>query len=156
MRWGLWQTMWESGRGTFLFLLHRPLAREKLLGVKLLTGAAACLFVATFPVAWYAIWAATPGTHASPFTWSMTAWSWLWAVELPLLYLGAFLSGLRPARLFGSRFAPLAAGIALVLFAELLSSQLSAWWPAILLATLLVDACYALSILHVAATRDYS
>lgn len=153
---GLWQTMWESSRGTFLFLLHRPLARETMLGAKLATGALVCLLVTVLPVAWYAIWAATPGTHASPFEWSMTAWAWQWAVELPLVYLGAFLSGLRPARLFGSRFAPLVAGAGLFFFTAALSSQVSGWWPAMLLATLAIDVGYVAAILHVAATRDYS
>jgi len=153
---GLWQTMWENGHGTFLFLLHRPMPREALIGTKLLTGGTICLVAALLPVAWYAIWAATPGTHASPFSWSMTAWAWLWAVEVPLLYLGAFLSGLRPAKLFGSRFAPLAGGVVLFFLLGLCSSLLSSWWPAIVLATLIVDACFAVAIFHVAATRDYS
>ncbi len=153
---GLWQTMWEGWHGTFLFLLHRPIPRERIACAKLLTGAAVCLVAALVPVAWYAVWAATPGTHASPFAWSMTAWAWQWAVELPLVYLGAFLSGLRPARWFGSRFAPLAGGIVLFLMMALFSAQLSAWWPEIMLGALAVDACYILAILYVAATRDYS
>jgi hypothetical protein len=154
---GLWQTMWENGHGTFLFLLHRPLSREALVGTKLLTGGTICLVAALLPVAWYAIWAVTPGTHASPFSWSMTAWAWLWAVQAPLLYLGAFLSGLRPAKLFGSRFAPLACSVVLFgLLMGLSSEAPSAWWPVLLIMTLVVDACFVFAIIHVAATRDYS
>ncbi len=148
---GLWQTWWESSRGTFQFLLHRPAKREAMFGAKLLVGVAVWLAIAVLPVLCYALWAAAPGTHASPFEWSMTAWAWLLCAKMPLVYLGAFLSGLRPARWFGSRFFPLAAS--LVVLAIL---QLAPWPLAALLACLALEASYVLVILHVAATRDYS
>ena len=51
--------------------------------------------------------AAAPRTHPGPFEWSMTESALrLWLI-LPLVYLGAFFSGLRPARWFGSRLLPL-------------------------------------------------
>ncbi len=47
----------------------------------------------------YALWASTPGTHASPFFWSMTAGPWQFCTIVPLIYLGAFFSGLRHCEL---------------------------------------------------------
>ncbi|MBI2826093.1 MAG: hypothetical protein HYX69_15520 [Planctomycetia bacterium] len=147
---GLWQTMWESSRGTFLFLLHRPIARERVIGTKLVVGAGATLLVVALPVLIYAVWAAAPGTHASPFAWAMTTWAWCWSGAMSVVYFGAFLSGLRPARLFGSRFAPLAA--AAILFPLIVST--GRVLPVVL--ALVADGCFILAILHVGATRDYS
>ena len=39
----------------------------------------------------------------------MTAWAWQLWLCMPLVYLGAFLSGIRPARWFGTRLMPLVA-----------------------------------------------
>ena len=149
---GLWQTLLESTRGTFQFLLHRPISREKILGTKLLVGGATCLVIAVLPVAVYSLWAATPGTHTSPFLWSMTAWAWHLCVEMPVVYLGAFLSGLRPARWFGSRFLPLAAAV----FVLAACQVLSAWWWLTLPASVAVAACFVLVILDVGGRRDFS
>jgi len=149
---GLWQTLWESGRGTFQFLLHRPVERSRVFTVKLAVGMAATLLVAGLPILIYALWAALPGTHASPFFWSMTTWAWLIWFRLPIVYLGAFLSGLRPGRWFGSRALPLAAAVLVVLFIFALEQ-----WPlASLVATLAVETGFLLVIYRVAATRDYS
>lgn len=147
---GLWQTVWESSRGTFQFLLHRPASWRALFGCKLCVGMGICLAVAILPTLCYALWAATPGTHASPFSWSMTAWAWQAILAMPLLYLGAFLSGLRPARLFGSRFFPLAA--ALVTFALMLALPGTIALPL----TLTLELIFVAVILFVGQTRDYS
>ncbi|HYW79237.1 MAG TPA: hypothetical protein VE890_06640, partial [Thermoguttaceae bacterium] len=73
---GFRQTVGESAKGTFLFLLHRPVSRRWLIGTKLLVGLGLYLVCSVVPVAIYAAWAATPGTHASPFEWSMTIPIW--------------------------------------------------------------------------------
>ncbi len=149
---GLWQTLWESGRGTFQFLLHRPVERASVFTVKLAVGIAMTLLISGLPILAYALWAALPGTHASPFFWSMTTWAWLTWFRLPVVYLGAFLSGLRPGRWFGSRALPLGAAV-LAYLALIATVQ----WPwASLLTTLAVEACFVLVIYRVAATRDYS
>ena len=148
----LWQTMLESTRGTFQFLLHRPLERRAIFGTKLAVGGAACLFVAALPVLCYSLWAATPGTHASPFQWSMTAWAWQMCLQMPLVYLGAFLSGLRPGHWFGTRFLPLAASVSALTALQLISA-----WPwAILLACVAAEAGFVLVILSVGKSRDFS
>jgi hypothetical protein len=149
---GLWQTMRESGRGTFLFLLHRPLPRATIFAAKLLVGGAVWLAISMLPMVCYALWAATPGTHASPFEWSMTGWAWHVGARLPVLYLAAFLSGLRPARWYGSRLFPLLGG----LLALIVLPTLPVGWLIVLLATLAIDAAVVLVILDVASTRDFS
>jgi hypothetical protein len=152
---GLWQTMWESSRGTFQFLLHRPARRGAIFGAKLATGITVCLLVVCLPLVFYALWAATPGKHASPFHWSMTSWAWELCLLLPLVYLGAFLSGLRPARLCGSRFFPLAASLLAVVLMEALA--LGRGLPLVaMIAGLALETVFVLVILYVAATRDYS
>jgi hypothetical protein len=149
---GLWQTMLESSRGTFQFLLHRPLDRRAILATKLAVGLAATLVVALLPVALYSFWAATPGTHAGPFEWSMTTWAWVECAQMPLVYLGAFLSGLRPGRWFGSRFLPLAASLAVPLAFPSASD-----WPWLTLAVCVAAAVWlVLVILSVGQWRDYS
>jgi hypothetical protein len=120
---GFKQTAWEAGTGTYSFLLHRPLSRRFIFGVKLATGASLVLLVGLGFVLVYALWADAPGTHASPFMWSMTPPTWRQALAMTLVYLGAFLSGIRPARWFGTRLAPLVASVVIVVFANLMP-----WW----------------------------
>lgn len=122
---GLWQAMGESFRGTFGMLLHLPLSRRKTIGFKLAWGAACVLGCGATALLVLGLWAATPGTHASPFEWSMT-WSSWWLLALqPILYLGAFLAGIRPSHWFGTRLFPLiAAGLVVAFLAS------SPWiWP---------------------------
>ncbi|HTQ40987.1 MAG TPA: hypothetical protein VMJ32_18375 [Pirellulales bacterium] len=156
---GLWQTMWEANRGTFQFLLHRPFSRSGVIAAKLSVGIALCLLTAFLPLVYYAVWAASPGTNASPFDWSMTTNTWVNCAQIPLLYLAAFLCGLREARWFGSRCFPLAAGL-LLLFVFLLSQVLSVWVVGaslmLLLLSLAAESCFALVILQVGRTRDFS
>lgn len=149
---GFWQTSGELARGTLLFLLHRPVDRSTIFAIKLLVGIGVTLLIAGVPILAFALWAATPGTHASPFFWSMTTEVWLTWFRLPLFYLGAFLSGLRPGRWFGSRALPLAAALPLFI----LLSVGSLWPSARLLLTLAIAACYLWVIFSVASTRDYS
>jgi hypothetical protein len=152
---GLWQTLMESSRGTFQFLLHRPFERNAIFGTKLAVGMICVLAVSATPILCYALWAATPGNHASPFQWSMTGWAWrLWA-QMPLLYSGAFLSGLRPARWFGSRCLPLASAVALILVGEAFAVWIVGPVP-IFAASLAAVAIYIVAILHVGRTRDFS
>lgn len=106
---GLKQTAWEAGFGTYAFLLHRPVPRWKVFALKIAFGVAALLLITGLFILAYAAWAATPGVHAAPFFWTMTLPAWKLWFALPLLYLGAFFSGIRPARWFGTKLAPLAA-----------------------------------------------
>ena len=148
---GLRQTIGESVRGTWLFLMHRPVERWKLVALKLAIGLAACLVSMALPILVYAWWAATPGTHASPFEWSMTLDSWRGWLSMTPLYFAAFLVGMRPARWFGSRLLPLAGAGFLVGVIQ----ALPWWWLLGAPAILLLDAWLIVSIFDVARTRDY-
>ena len=85
---GLKQSAWESWQGTYIFLLHRPASRRAMFGTKLAVGAGLLLLVTGGMVLLYALWAARPGHHPSPFLWSMTIGAWRVWLSLPLLYLG--------------------------------------------------------------------
>ncbi len=146
---GIRQSWWESVRGTSVFLLHRPIARRAVFGTKLAAGAALFLFATGLPLVVYSLWAARPGTHPSPFYWSMTGTCWLFWLAMTTVYASAFLTGLRDAHWFGSRLFPLVS----VLLP--LVSIAGAFWPIGVLVTLAIDAILVASILWVGAARDY-
>lgn len=148
---GLRQSAVESLRGTWLFLLHRPVGRGKLIGVKLAVGTAVYLICAALPILLYAWWAATPGTHASPFSWSMTRECWQAWLSIAALYFGAFLVGMRGARWFGSRLFPLVAAGLLVVLIQVLPW----WWPLGVASLLVLDGWLIASIVYVARVRDF-
>jgi hypothetical protein len=110
------------------------------------------MLISGLPILIYALWAASPGTHASPFFWSMTTGIWMFWSRLPLIYLGAFLSGLRPGRWMGSRGLPLAAS----LLAFLTVFAFGTWPWTTLFVGLLMEAWFVLTIFFVAASRDFS
>ncbi len=76
LRLGWRQSGWEGMRGTYLFLLHRPASRAAMVGTKIAIGLALLLLLTAWPILIYALWASTPGRHASPFAWSMTLPAW--------------------------------------------------------------------------------
>jgi ABC-type transport system involved in multi-copper enzyme maturation permease subunit len=149
---GFQQTIWEAFRGTWMFLLHRPLHRRTLIGAKLATGLVLYLVCAALPVLIYAAWAATPGTHAGPFRWEWTLVTWKMWFCATSVYLAAFLVGIREARWHGSRLLPLmAAGIAVFL------AYAVHWWPLLVLVSAgILDLLLFAGILFEARTRDYS
>lgn len=148
---GFRQSAWESARGTFLFLLHRPLSRRAIFLTKLAVGSGTLLLGASLPIVLYAWWAAIPGHHPSPFAWSMANPAWLLTFLMPLVYLGAFLSGLRPARWFGTRLLPLAGSVGYVVLLDNLP-----WWSiGVPLAVVLYGLVVA-NVCYVARARDYA
>jgi hypothetical protein len=149
---GFRQSAWESGRGTYLFLLHLPISREVVFLTKLAVGAGLLVGCAAVPILLYGAWAATPGHHAGPFSWDMTLPAWRLALLMPLLYLGAFLSGLRPARWLGTRLLPLTASALLVH----LLTFVPWWWVLGLPLTLALYALLSASICFTARQRDYA
>lgn len=149
---GFRQSAWESSRGTYLFLLHRPVRREAIFQLKLAMGAAAFVLCASVPILLYGAWAASPGHHASPFEWSMTKDTWQLVLEIPLLYLGAFLSGLRPARWFGTRLLPLFSAVMIVLLVDMIPW----WWPLGFPLVMLLCGLVVGNIRFVARVRDYA
>lgn len=148
---GFRQTAWETVFGTAQFLLHRPVVRWHLIGVKLVVGAVVLMLASALPILVYALWAATPGTHASPFVWSMTVPFWQIPVVVTVVYLGSFLSGIRPARWLGTRLAPLACAVALALAVALLPG----WWGWWFLLVLVVDGLMVVGVFFAIETRDF-
>ncbi len=147
---GLKQSAWEAGQGVYYFLLHRPAARRFIFGTKLATGAGIVLLVGGLLVLCYAMWAATPGNSSTPFFWSMTIAAWQLCLSMLLVYLGAFLSGIRPAHWFGTRLLPLVAAAAGALFV-----WSSAWWWLWLISLALCAGLIVVSIFYYAERRDY-
>ncbi|MEN0110631.1 MAG: hypothetical protein AAF805_07885 [Planctomycetota bacterium] len=147
---GLKQTAWEKHNDTFRFLLHRPIARERLLAVKLLVGWLLTLLVTGSAVLVYALWAATPGSVDAPFRWSMTLPAWGQVASLSIVYLGAFASGIGPGRWFGTRLAPLVASAIAAMSANAAPQPWLGWLLGVAAAAALLTAIW----LH-ARTRDF-
>jgi hypothetical protein len=138
-------------------LLHLPIPRERIYLTKLAVGLATYLACSVAPIALYAAWAATPGTHASPFEWSMTGDAWLVWLAMTAVYLGAFLSGIRPAAWLGTRLAPLAASLIPLGVITLFSLLLVVLpWALGLLFLLAFDVLLIVLIVFVVQTRDFA
>jgi len=148
---GFRQSAWEPSQGTALYLLHLPLARHTIFLTKLLTGTGLLLVCTIVPILIYATWAAVPGTHAGPFEWSMTGPAFQIWLLMPLVYLGAFASGIRPARWFGSRLLPLVS----VALSAFLLGFVPHWWLIAFPLLLVVAAVLVSHILLEAGTRDF-
>jgi hypothetical protein len=148
---GFCQSAWESVRGTYVFLLHRPVPRPTIFLAKLGVGVILFLVCAAAPIFVYGWWCATPRNHPSPFLWSMTDQSWRYWLSLPTVYLGAFLSGLRPARWLGTRLLPLVGSLPLAL----LLGESSMNWTTLALTVGIVDTLFVVAIVHAAKSRDY-
>jgi len=146
---GLKQTAYESHQGTFRFLLHRPLARNKFFVVKMLVGTTAVLAVNAFMIGIYGWWSASAGNHASPYFWSMTIPSWKLSGNLVLVYLGGFLSGVRPAKWIGTRLVPAVFSIvcAILVYA-------CPWWWASLTVWLVTATALLTAIFYYVQTSD--
>jgi hypothetical protein len=148
---GLKQSAWEVHHNTVHFLCHRPRARRRILVTKLGVGVLLTFGLLAAAILIYGSWAATPGHLSAPFEWSMTADCWQLAATLPLVYLGGFLSGIRPGRWFGTRLIPVAAA---AVWALIVTAMVLFWWlewPLLVLGY----ACGLLAIDYYAQTRDY-
>lgn len=147
---GLKQTAWEARQGTFFFLLHRPLSRERVFAGKLAVGLSWVIVLSAAYLLIYAWWASTTGHVPAPFDWSMTIPAWRQWVAMPLVYFGAFLSGIRPARWWGTRLVPLAAAI----LAAVVAASMPWFWLT-LLVTLIFTAPAIVAIFYYIRVRDY-
>lgn len=148
---GFRQVFGETFRSTWLFLLHRPAPRSRIMLTKLGVGAGLLLATTVLPLVVLAIWAAMPQTHASPFDWRMTNVAFRICFGATAIYLAAFLTGLRDARWYGSRLFPL-------VFAALAMAWICIviWWPVTgWLVAFVVDAIYVAAILLTAQMREY-
>ncbi len=148
---GFRQSAWEPSQGTALYLLHLPLARRTIFLTKLLTGTGLLLASTLAPILIYATWASIPRTHPGPFEWSMAGPAIQIWLLMPLAYLGAFASGIRPARWFGSRLLPL---LSVAIPAVILLNLPHRWLIAFPL-LLIVAAVLVSDILWEAESRDF-
>jgi hypothetical protein len=131
---GLKQSAWEDRQGVYRYLLYRPISRTRVLAIKAIVGVAVVLIISVGMLLLYARWAATPGNHASPFLWEMTAEAWKVCFVLPIVYLTALLSGVRPANWVGSRLWPLFAGSFAAFFLVI-----QPWWQLSLAGSLVLS-----------------
>jgi hypothetical protein len=143
------QSSWEASRGTYLFLLHRPARRQAFFVGKIVTGLALLQLTAAIPILAFSVWAASPGTHPSPFEWSMTLPSWSAWICLPVVYCRAFAGGLLPGRWRGPRVLPILAGL-MLFFA---GSEMV--WPIALIGSLLASVVLLSVVRFEAQERDY-
>jgi ABC-type transport system involved in multi-copper enzyme maturation permease subunit len=148
---GFRQSAWEPSQGTAQYLLHLPLARHIIFITKLAMGIGTLLVCTLLPILIYGTWAAWPGTHPGPFEWSMTWPAFQLWLLMPLAYLGAFASGIRPARWFGTRLLPLVS----VLVPAICSYVLPHWWLIAFPLLLLTVAVLVSDILWETETRDF-
>jgi hypothetical protein len=149
---GIRQTVFEANRGTWLFLLQRPISLRRVILAKLLVGGGLYLLCGSFAILSYAAWAAMPGKHASPFYWWMTGDSWMALWLIAIIYLGAVLTGIRPARWFGTRLLPV---VASGVFAAVLIPSM--FWPMLgIVALVLVAAGFVSLIDFTVGSRDFS
>jgi hypothetical protein len=157
---GLWQISRENFYSNFQFLLHRPVSRNWLIGIKLLCGGFACLLVIGIPLTCFGRWLDSQLFHYQK------AWATCTALQLcsgmGLLYVGAFLSALRPARWYGSMFFPLIAGLGIFILIQMLASSSTRlgnstwlWYVALAFGPSVVICCLP-AIMSVANQRDYS
>lgn len=139
---GLWQTFRETQSRTWHFLLHRPVSRGLILQAKVATAAIVYAIAILLPVLLVTAWAAIPGTHASPFHWTLVAPTFLAAATGIPIYLTALFAGLRRGHLLGSRWWPLVASALWFGFGPInLPAAMTSWmWVSVLLSTLLFTA----------------
>jgi hypothetical protein len=144
------QSAWEEMKGTFRYLLYRPIERRRVMLMKMAVGLTVTMVLMAVFILLHAAWAAGPGRHPSPFYWSMTVPAWHHWFVLPVFYMGTLLTGIRPARWWGSRVFPAAAaGMAgFMLIAQ-------PWWWVALVGSALVTLLLAFCVLNVARVRDY-
>ena len=146
---GFRQSCWDFRHGTTLYLLHLPVRRRTYFLTKLSTGIGLLLASMSLPMLLYAGWAAWPGSHPAPFEWSMIGPALRLWLLMPMIYLGAFASGIRPGagsahgscRCSRSRFLP--------------SGSTRHSWLAGLPVLGLVSAAFISDILLEVATRDF-
>jgi hypothetical protein len=145
---GFWQAFGESFRGTWRFLRQRPMSFAAITLTKIATGLTLSLGATALPILLYALWAARPGNHASPFRWSLTVPIWqIWFVS-STAYLAAFLVGIRDVRWYGSRLWPVVPAVIWITVSFFLYSI------PFLIPTLAINGVLLGAILSAASERD--
>ena len=150
----VWQTSTESRGGAWLFLLHRPVSRRAILFSKIAVGLSVLVMCSALPIVLYGTWAARPGTHPSPFEWSMTTETWRLWWSMPPLYLGTLLTMWRPARWIGTRLLPCVAGFGWMVWRASAGAWLWPTWHEFALVAA-IDVVLLVSLLLIVREREY-
>jgi ABC-type transport system involved in multi-copper enzyme maturation permease subunit len=153
---GLWQSARELTPNTYQFLLQRPVERTTVFGVKIGFGMLVCMVVGLAPSILFTAWMQDFVRRDDDYVHAVLGLcGGVW-----LIYFGALLSGLWPARWYGSRFYPLLAGILLYILLQSTYSMLDhlAWRPHDLFPLVgpILSIGFALAVLYVSRTRDFS
>jgi hypothetical protein len=127
---GLLQSLLEMRRSQWAFLVHRPLPRSRIFLAEVLGGLALYFPAMLIPLLGAALWAAAPGHIAGPFEWRMILPSIAFIVAGVVFYLAGLLTGLRPARWYGSR----GLGIGAAAVCGIFVSATYEFWQALLVA----------------------
>jgi len=149
---GFVQTLADSFQGTWGYLAHLPPGGRWIVSAKLRIGLAAFLCPCVVFIVWWTAVASARQTVVHPFAWpDVLAFAQMTLIGL-LVYLGAFLSGLRPARWFGTRLLPLA-GCGMLVWVFM---GLPQWWVYGVLPLIVLCGLLTALILHVGKTRDFA
>lgn len=140
---GMLQTIPESVRGTYPFLVHRPVRRGRLLLGKALAGAAMYSVAGGVPLLVAVIWVATPGHYAAPFRIAMAGAVFADFLCGLVFYLAGILAGVRRARWYGTRLAGFGLALIVMLLAHAASEFLTAIAFEVIAAAALLWASYA-------------
>jgi ABC-type transport system involved in multi-copper enzyme maturation permease subunit len=140
---GMLQTIPESVRGTYPFLVHRPVRRGRLLLGKALAGAAMYAVAGGVPLLLAVIWVAVPGHYAAPFRVAMAGPVFADFLCGLVFYLAGILTGVRRAKWYGTRLAGFGVALIVMFLAHSVSKFLAAVAVEIAGAAVLLWAAYA-------------
>ena len=140
---GMLQTIPESIRGTYPFLVQRPVRRGRVLLGKVLAGAAMYSVAGGVPLLVAVIWVAIPGHYASPFRIAMAGAVFADFLCGLVFYMAGVLTGVRRARWYGTRLAGLGFALIVMFLAHGMSKFLAAVAIEIAGAAVLLWAAYA-------------
>lgn len=125
---GLLQVVPELRRDQWAFLVHRPATRTTLFMGKVTGGLTLYLAAMGIPLVGAAVWAATPGNIAAPFDWRMALPGVADILTGIVFYFAGILTGVRPARWYGSR----ALGIFAAIPCAVIVHSVAEFWQALL------------------------
>ncbi len=150
---GLRQSTCVLNESSSQFLMHRPIERWRLIAFKLCIGFAVVCVLTTTAVILICLRAAIPGNIPAPFQVWMTTPAWIAIACVSVVYHSAFLSGLRPARWFGSRLLPTIGTLPIAFGVGLLS-----YWSLIpgLMAVICLNWVLWIVVRNIADSRDYA
>lgn len=113
---GMLQIIPEQRRDLWAFLMHRPAHRSSLFWGKVAAGLLLYAVATLVPFLGVVFWTKRPGVLTGPFVWGLTLGGLGGILAGVPFYFAGLLTGLRPARWYGSRVIPIvAAGVVALL-----------------------------------------